>query len=146
MPMPTALRVLEGNRGHRPPPAHEPQPRPVTPKMPAHLDSIARREWRRLVPILTDMRVLTETDGINLALLCQTYSRLIQAQQALSKSSLLLKTSSGYVQQSPLISIISAATEQLVKLCREFGLSPASRCRLQTEPSQRHEADDGLIR
>ena len=40
-----------------------------------HLDRDARREWRRLVPLLMTMRVLSESDGLALASLCMTTAR-----------------------------------------------------------------------
>ena len=47
------------------------------------------KEWRRLVPVLKRMRVLTEADGIALRNVCQTYSTLIQAQEKLTKQGIL---------------------------------------------------------
>ena len=76
------------------------------------------------------MRVLTEADGITLGNLCQQYSLLQQAQLKLQKTGLLFKTKSGYIQQSPLVGIVAGCVEQVNKLCREFGLTPASRTRI----------------
>ena len=132
-PKPRALVVLEGNPGKRPLNPREPQPRVRRPRCPDYLDDLAKREWRRLVPILERMRVLSEADGITLANLCQQYSMLQQAQVKLQKTGLLLKSKSGYIQQSPLVGIISAAVDQVNKLCREFGLTPASRTRIQVD-------------
>jgi len=123
--------VLEGNPGKRPLNHYEPQPRAKRPKYPEYLDEIAKLEWKRLVPILLCMRSLTEADSITLANLCQQYSTLQQAQAKLQKTGLLLKTKSGYVQQSPLVAIVAGCVDQVNKLCREFGLSPASRTRIQ---------------
>ena len=135
-PKPTIIRALEGNPGHRPLNGNEPQPRPVAPKCPAHLDKEAKREWRRMVPILLRMGVLTEADGHALASLCLAYSTLVRAQLKLNESGLLMKTPSGYLQQSPLISIINGAIEIINRISREFGLTPASRSRLQASAPQ----------
>ena len=63
------------------------------------------------------------------------YSTLITAQRQLNKSGILYKTNSGYVQQSPLLGIITAQTTIVNKLLAEFGLTPSSRTRLAiTEP------------
>ena len=140
-PKPRAIRVLEGNPGKRPLNPLEPQPRRARPKCPDYLDELAKREWRRLVPILERMRVLTEADGIALASLCQQYAMLQQAQAKLHKTGLLLKTRSGYIQQSPLVGIITAAVDQVNKLCREFGLTPAARTRLTVAPEPEPEDD-----
>jgi P27 family predicted phage terminase small subunit len=55
---------------------------------------------------------------------------MIQAQEQLSKSGILYKTKSGYVMQSPLLSIVNNSIEIINRLSREFGLTPASRSRL----------------
>ena len=130
------IRIIDGNPGKRPLNGREPQPAAVEPHCPEHLDKDARKEWRRLVPILLRMRVLTEADGYALANLCQAYSTMAKAQRKLNDTGLLLKTPSGYVQQSPLLSVVNTCVETITKLCREFGLTPASRSRLQiTEPA-----------
>jgi P27 family predicted phage terminase small subunit len=137
-PKPTALKAFEGNRGHRPLNDREPIPLAGAPTMPRHLDKDARREWKRLVPILLAMRVLTEADGIALSNLCMAYSVLIRAQTMMLKSatgrqsSLLIKTGSGYIQQSPLLGIINSQMAALTVMLREFGLTPASRSRIVT--------------
>jgi P27 family predicted phage terminase small subunit len=100
--------------------------------MPAHLNKDARREWRRLVPVLLQMRVLTTADAVQLANLCTAYATLIRAQQQLDKSGLLIKTPAGYVQTNPLLKVVASQTALITTISREFGLSPASRTRIQT--------------
>src|SRR6266702_3836517 len=102
VPKPTGLRIYEGNRSHRPLNDREPTPLTGEPMMPSYLDREARKEWRRLVPILMTMPVLTEADGLALANLCTTYSQLVQAQRLMLKaatgkrgSALLMRTASG---------------------------------------------------
>jgi P27 family predicted phage terminase small subunit len=78
------------------------------------------------------MKVLTEADGLMLGSLCNAVSTIAKAQQKLKETGPLLKAPSGYPMQNPLIAIINQATDTLIRLCREFGLSPASRTRIQT--------------
>ncbi len=85
-PEPTALKLHRGNPGKRPLNQWEPQPLPVPPACPAHLDADAKKEWRRLVKILMRMRVLTEADGMALASLCQALSTMTKAQQKLNET------------------------------------------------------------
>jgi P27 family predicted phage terminase small subunit len=129
-PMPTAIKKLKGNPGRRPLNEVEPQPEQGEPDCPEHLDEVAQREWKRLIPILRGMRVLTTADYIALGNLCQAYSIQIKAQKQLARSGLLYKTRSGYVQQSPLLGIITAQTTIVNNLLREFGLTPSSRTRI----------------
>lgn len=142
IPQPTALKIMRGNPGKRLINKNEPAPEEFTADPPAHLDEDAVQEWNRLVPILKRMRVLTEADYIALANLCQAYSTMTQAQKQLKKAGLLYKTQSGYIQQSPLLSIVNASAETVMKHLREFGLTPASRSRLtvdQAPAKQDHE-------
>ncbi len=143
-PKPTALRVLEGNLGKRPLNPHEPKPRKAVPRCPEHLDERARKEWRRLVPVLQRMGVLTEADGLALANLCQTYSTLIRAQEKLNESGILYQTPSGYVMQNPLLSVVNQRVDTITKLSREFGLTPAARTRIVAQVDD--DAEDWLER
>lgn len=144
-PKPTAIRMMEGNPSHRPFNGNEPRPDPVPPRCPKFLDAEAKREWKRIVPMLMRMRVLTEVDGHSLANLCIAYSTLMRAQAKLNESGLLLKTPSGYVQQSPLIGIVNSCIDTITKLSREFGLTPASRSRIQTtEPEEMDSLERAL--
>ncbi len=127
--MPTATRVLHGNKGRRPVNPREPQPERKAPRCPEHLDPEAKKEWRRLCNLLLEMNVLTEADGMALACLCQTWSTLGKAQRKLNETGLLFKTPSGYVQQSPFVSMVNVCGDSVAKLAQEFGLTPPARDR-----------------
>ena len=141
-PKPTVIRKAEGNPGKRPYNDREPQPDVVRPPMPRRLDKVARKEWKRLCPLLERMRVLTEADGIALANLCFDVSVLQQAQESLAKTGLLSKTArTGMIHQSPLLNIIAVTTDRVTRGLREFGLTPASRSRITVSP---HSSMDSL--
>jgi P27 family predicted phage terminase small subunit len=144
-PRPTRLRILEGNPSKRPLNRAEPKPRVKAPQCPDHLDDLAKAEWKRLVRIIRHMKLLTEADYIALSNLCQAYSRMVKAERKLAEAGLLYKTQSGYVQQSPLLSIINSSVETITKLCREFGLTPSSRSRIQLSSSETSQQDDGIL-
>jgi P27 family predicted phage terminase small subunit len=136
-PKPTAIRKAEGNLSRRPLNEREPQPDKLRPRMPRHLDKTARREWKRLCPVLERMGVLTEADGIALANLCIDCSILEQAQESLAKTGLLSKTAkTGMIHQSPLLNIIGVTTDRVMRGLREFGLTPASRTRIHATESR----------
>lgn len=130
IPKPNVIVRAEGNPGKRPLNRNEPQPRATTPRCPEHLDEEAKKEWKRLVPVLRRMRVLTEADKMSLANLCQTWSTLLKAQEKLTEMGILYKSPSGYVMQSPLLPIVNQCVETITKLSREFGLTPAARSRI----------------
>jgi P27 family predicted phage terminase small subunit len=132
---------MRGNPGKRPLNKREPQVEIKAPICPAHLDEIARKEWDRMVPLLLEMRILSEADYMALSTLCQAYSTMAKAQEQLNATGILFKTPSGYVQQSPLISIVNQNAELVTKLCREFGVTPSARSRVNAEPPE-SRADD----
>ena len=69
----------------------EPMPADGAPWIPpgVELDEIAQRQWDELSRILSNMRVLTEADGLILAALCQTFSRWVAASNQLQRTGLL---------------------------------------------------------
>jgi P27 family predicted phage terminase small subunit len=144
IPKPSAIARAEGNPGKRRLNDSEPQPRTTVPRCPDHLDERAKKEWKRLVPMLRRMRVLTEADWMALANLCQTWSTLIKAQEKLTEMGILYKSPSGYIMQSPLLAIVNSCIDTITKLSREFGLTPAARSRIVTQPEPDYE--DELMR
>lgn len=63
-PKPTALKKLEGNPGKRPLNELEPMPRVSMLRCPNWLEPEAKKEWRRLAPVLIDAGILTGADRI----------------------------------------------------------------------------------
>ncbi len=135
-PKPTALKILQGNPGHRRLNEHEPQLDVEAPECPEYLDEIAQAEWNRVIPILLRMRVLTEADQMNLGILCQSFSRMVFAQREMAKAGILYKSDKGYIQQSPLLGIIHREISIISKISGEFGLTSAARVRLHALPEE----------
>lgn len=136
-PKPTALKIREGNPSRRPLNAHEPKPPKALPRCPAHLSPTAKAEWRRLARTLNEMGVLTLSDRAAFAAYCQAYGRWVEAEQKLAETPVLLKTPSGYVQQSPWLSIANKQMELMGKYMAELGLTPAARSRVVVPPDPR---------
>ncbi len=150
IPQSIATKELNGNPGRRPlNKKKEPAPGvpAKTPPCPQHLDDAARIEWRRLVRILKKERHLQEGDYMALANLCQAYSTMVNAQTDLTRAGLLYKAPNGGVQPSPLLAIVNQCTRTIVRLCREFGLTPMSRARVEAaedeEPARETDTLDG---
>ena len=67
-PQPTALRVLNGNPGRRPLNDREPKPGAGPPRCPPYLDEEAKRQWKRLLPIVFVTYSLAYLDRSNYSL------------------------------------------------------------------------------
>lgn len=149
LPKPAALRVLEGNPGKRSLDLSAGvNPAIAVPDAPRHLGREARKEWKRITPLLEELGLISGLDRAALALYCQTAGRLAELETAFNRkvdqkvgagmdySDAVYEVSyattpSGYAQQSVIVQLISRNREQLHRYLQHFGLSPAARGRVQ---------------
>lgn len=129
-PKPTAMRRAEGNPGKRGYNAAEPLPPDALRDCPPHLGAEARAEWDRLAETLWRMGVVTMVDRAALAAYCQSWGRWVEAEEKLRTTPMLLKTATGYVQQSPWLSIANKQLELMGRYMSELGITPAARSRV----------------
>jgi P27 family predicted phage terminase small subunit len=130
-PTPSVIRRQNGNPGKRSFNALEPVLPPGMPACPPHLGATAREEWDRLAGILHGHGVLTEADRATFAAYCQSWARWVEAEEKLKETPMLIRTPSGYVQQSPWLSIANRQLELMNRQAAELGLTPASRTRVR---------------
>lgn len=150
-PTPTALRKLAGNPGKRALPKNEPEPSRGRLSCPPHLDATAKTEWRRLLPILQGMRVMTDADYGVLEMCCRQTSVSRQAWKQLQADGPIVdsmkgakritaKTETGETvvlnlierQRHPAVKLMNDA-DAIVKQCYgELGLTPAARTKVKT--------------
>ncbi len=130
IPRPTKTKILEGEKNKNRINSCEPKPHPGRPTCPDHLSVAAKSEWKRIVPQLEDMGLLTKIDRTELALYCQAYARWKKAEAVINEKGELYKTQSGNVITSPMLWVANKAMEQCHKFLTEFGMTPASRGRI----------------
>jgi P27 family predicted phage terminase small subunit len=140
-PIPTAIKVLEGNPGKRELNTKEPKPERKAPKCPAWLDTEAKKEWRRVAKQLEMLGVLTEVDMAAFAGYCQAYARWKEAEEFITKHGTIVKTPSGYWQQVPQVSISQTYLKIMSRFCEQFGLTPSSRSRIVADNGSANEGD-----
>lgn len=114
------------------------------PRCPAHLDDVARKEWRRLATPLHDAGLLTLADRAALAAYCQAYARWVEAEEKLRETSALLTTPNGHVQQSPWLTVANKQTELMGRYMSELGLTPVARTRLDMPVGSAAETFDKI--
>ncbi|SMX37426.1 phage terminase small subunit P27 family [Maliponia aquimaris] len=126
---------------------HKPKPHTLAktrlsalPRCPDHLSDVARKEWRRLATPMVEAGLLTLADRAALAAYCQAYGRWVEAEERLKETPALLKAPSGYVQQSPWLTVANKQLEIMGRFMSELGLTPVARTRIQPTPeSQKAE-------
>lgn len=148
LPKPTALKLIAGNPGKRSLNlADGVNPRVEIPTPPKHLSQTARKEWKRITPILEELGLISGLDVAALTLYCESYARLVDLQVAfnakvaqrvdggetLADATLAVSTGttpSGYQQQSVIVQLINSHRDQVHRFLGHFGLSPAARARV----------------
>lgn len=89
---------------------------------------------------LAQMGLLSKIDRAALALYCQAWGRWVEAEDALRKHGVMVKSPNGFPMQSPYLAIANKSMEQMRAMLTEFGMSPSSRTRvhgtavISTEP------------
>ena len=132
-PIPTALKVLEGNRGHRPLPEGEPKPENILLECPEYLqaDEIAYSEWNRLIPELYKLGLLTTVDQTVLELYCSQYSIYRKALKTISDKGLITNNIRQGDKANPSVAIAREAAKTIKAIAIEFGLTPSARSRIK---------------
>jgi len=149
LPKPTALKLLEGNPGKRALNLSDGvNPRVEIPSIPKHLRVEARKEWKRIAPLLEDLGLISGLDRAALALYCQAVGSLTELEMAFNGkvqanveagmsyfdavfAASRTITPSGYEQQSVIVNLIAGHRLQVHRHLMHFGLSPAARARVQ---------------
>ena len=137
---PTAVRIAEGVRGHRPLNESEPQPSPGAPdRCPPGLSKWAQTLWREIVAELDALGLLTVVDrgAFEAAIIGADQGH--EADRAVRKFT--AKVNSGkasredFYHLSVMNNVSKKGWNQYKAFCVEFGCTPASRTRLTADPA-----------
>lgn len=133
---PTSLHVLEGNPSKIPEEElnNEPKPNPIIPKKPTWLTGEGKKMWDYLTPKLQKLGLLTEIDGYALTAACDSYATWVKMKRYLKKNGYTYEyeNKNGAINEvaRPEVHIANKALVEFKAFCTEFGLTPASRSRL----------------
>jgi P27 family predicted phage terminase small subunit len=133
---PTALKVVQGNAGKRPLNKREPKPKADRPRCPPHLSPKAKTAFKNVSNLLADMGVLTIADGMALEMLCDAYAEWRDLRKAVESHGATYTTTgtSGdvVVKARPEVAMAADAWKRVKAMASEFGLTAASRTKIQT--------------
>ncbi|MFZ6726173.1 phage terminase small subunit P27 family [Undibacterium sp. MH2W] len=143
-PKPHELKLLEGNRGHRPIDTSGTwRPQVEIPDPPKYLGKEARKEWKRITAELAQNNLIARADQQMLGMLCQSVERLVMFETALQRQTAktvekgmdpvmayISFTDKGYELQAVRYQLLNKEREMLMKLLGEFGMSPALRAKV----------------
>src|SRR5690348_9736601 len=87
------LHALHGTKPHKSTAKTQSSVPASCPEMPAHLTKEAKREWKRVLPMLLERGSVTHADSSVLALYCETFARWLQAKRDVEENGLMVTVS-----------------------------------------------------
>jgi P27 family predicted phage terminase small subunit len=118
-----------------------PQPPLGKPRMPTGMNTLAKAEWKRVIPMLDSMGVTSKIDGALVAVYCSMYARWMQAEAMLEKEGHTVECANGYVQPSQWLGIGNSAVKLMMDAMNDLGMTPKARQKLKALPRPKPEAD-----
>lgn len=120
------------------------QPKKDKIKIPSWLDREGKKEWRRVSKELEELDLLTNIDTTALAIYCDAYSKLLQANKEIEDKGMFVeytnKAGATNIIENPAIRTANKYIDVIRKMCGEFGLTPSARCKL-TLPRQEEKEE-----
>ena len=138
-PKPTSAAILEARGSWRAASRVDPpQLESKIPDMPRWLSSKARDHWRRIIPSLAALRVISDLDANLIARYCDAWARWVDLSDDLTRKGttqiIAGKNGLAYSVQRPEVSMQDKLTAQLLQMEKELGLTPSARSRIEVVP------------
>ncbi|GGG62774.1 hypothetical protein GCM10011415_06430 [Salipiger pallidus] len=111
---------------------------------PVWLSGHARAEWERVMPILTERRILTDADLGQLENYCIAIGTVRDMEAHLQEHGHILTDLEGGMKRNPAVGIQSDAMTRARLLAAELGLTPVSRSRPAIRNDDPEDGDDPL--
>lgn len=140
-PLPSAV-LAKRNSWRQNKTKHEPIPGRNLPPVPPNLTGIAKQVWEIYEPMLWNMGVLTEVDGLAFEQLCKIYQQWKKYDDYLRRRGELIriKDKKGRIKDyktHPYVKMRKDAQAQLDRCLANFGLNPSARTRISSELERR---------
>ncbi len=126
-PTPTALKVIQGNPGHRPLNKNEPKVEPGIPERPKWLKGEAKKEWDRVIALFGQTGVITPIDGSMLAVYCCLFAEWVNSIRGKCPP------------------MTASRIAQMRALASSFGLDPSSRSRISGKDKSKSNKWGALV-
>jgi P27 family predicted phage terminase small subunit len=111
----------------------------TVPQPPKHFTPAAKAEWKRVMPVLVERRVLSAADLHAVERFCEAASDIVDARAAIKDHGAYVENRLGELKRNPAFSTLREATANAKMWSAELGLSPKSR----SKAGATEDRDDG---
>nr|MDH3077276.1 phage terminase small subunit P27 family [Bacillus velezensis] len=114
-------------------------------KAPPWLNKIAKKEFKRVVALLSEVEIITEADISMLAAYCNAYSQYISISEIIEKDGIMVHTEGQdedgnpiqlIGEEHPLLKRQKNYYDQMKSVANDFGLTPSARAKLAITRTQ----------
>ncbi|WP_331445854.1 phage terminase small subunit P27 family [Streptomyces xanthochromogenes] len=138
---PAGLKLIEGRSAGRDSGGRKvssgPDFKRVPPEAPDWLSTEAAAEWKRVMPELSRLDLVKESDRAALASYCESWATFVEATQTVQREGLTIEARQGTLAH-PAVAIARAAGREVRSWAAHFGLTPSTEQALA-----RSGSDDG---
>ena len=100
-------------------------------KAPEWMMTAGKKMYRSMCELLIARRMLTTANVHQVAAMCQSYAKYMQAENRLKAEGAVFYTDKGYAQQSPWINISSQSLREYLSIASTFGFDPISALKIR---------------
>lgn len=111
------------------------------PEPPDFLGESEREWWDRVVGYLTKQGTVAKVDGVAVAMFCSALVEYVEADADIKQNGSYGKTDKGYEYLRPAVGVRSKAWDKILKMCRQFGMTAASRNSILRKSKSEQEED-----
>jgi len=91
------------------------------------------------------MGILAKVDMTLIAAYCEAWAEFVELTGKIAKEGHTTHTPNGCVIQHPLVGAKNKASERLLKISKQFGISPLARSRIETQSNKKSDPLDDFI-
>ena len=130
----------------------EPEPPTGNAAMPEWVGEHAQKHWEAIAPWLKESGLLTVLDTVALGLMCDAMAEYLEAGEVVEAAAntegvkFVATTDKGNVIQHPAVGVRNKAWERVVKLLREFGMTPSARAGMAIANASADKEEDPLLK
>lgn len=141
---PDNVRYLTGNPGKRGAPKTV-KAKPAAPKPPSWLDREAVAEWKRIVPELDELGLVSSIDRATLARYCDWWSRYVHLRKEAKPYLVASKDPRHGDRKNPAWQLLREAEEMVRALSKEIFATPVTRLRANLPEGDDDDGNPGVF-